>query len=316
MATGMRNLLRSWDRWAFFGSLGIVASVVLYHALLASPDTLAGETRELAAGLDRSMVRPSPPMPPAVPVRPPFASPGDAQGGGDWVYYTPTRIVVSAVPRSGSTDGNRQPEKAVFEAPVLVTLDAGVGRVTLAWVDADGNTVKPAGYLVERRRADGDGFVRLTPQPVKEKSFVDTSVAPRTTYAYAETAVTEDPRVEGRAGARGAAREVRTADVFQVELVGGQEHADGTYAAVKVRRFHQDRWWEKLYFVKPGQAIGRPERLPAGDRIVEVDFTTGATVTSVEPVVETRRVSEMVVTGRAWIAKLADAEGERVLRSK
>jgi hypothetical protein len=310
----MRNLPKSWDRWALLGSLGIVASVVLYHALLASPDALAGETRELAAGLDRSMVRPPSPLPPAVPVRPAFASPGDAQGGGDWVYYAPTWIVVSAVPRVKKPEEEK--EKVVFRAPVLVAADAAVGRVTLAWRDADGNTVKPAGYRVERRRADGDEFARLTPQPVKEKTFVDTAVDPRTTYAYAVTAVTEDPRVDGKAGPRSEVREVRTPDVFQIELVGAQLHADGTFAAVKVRRFHQDRWWEKLYFVKAGEAIGRPERLPAGDRAIEVDFTTGATVKSIEPVEETRRVSEMTVSARAWIARLADAEGERVLRSK
>ena len=72
-------------------------------------------------------------------------------------------------------------------APKNLRAVAEEGAVSLVW---DANTEPDlAGYLVLRGDAAGGTLQPITPQPVKEASYRDTTVTPGARYAYAVVAV-------------------------------------------------------------------------------------------------------------------------------
>ena len=71
--------------------------------------------------------------------------------------------------------------------PKGLTAVGGAGAVNLIW---DANTESDlAGYLVLRAEAPGDTLQPLTPQPIRETRYTDTTVKAGITYVYAVIAV-------------------------------------------------------------------------------------------------------------------------------
>jgi len=280
------SVRRRWDLWLFGMSVAILLPTLLSYALLASPDPLAGAARELAVGVETSLVRPASPLPPEVPasrgIEAAFASPGDVRAGEAWVYHRPPEITVTIL----QAPPPPPPPTVRFTPPVLVSAEAEPGRVVLTWRDAEGNSVKTTGYHVYRRRGEAGGFERVTREPARGTMFEDGTAVPASHYEYAVAAMTDDARVTGGEGKPGEPRGVDVPDAFRLELMSGMPVPDsgGAVVMMRVRRYQDGRWWEKDYAVKAGDAVGRPERMRHEGRTVEVDFTTGRTVRSVEPV--------------------------------
>jgi hypothetical protein len=283
MSALMTSVRRRWDLWLFGMSVAILLPTLLSYALLASPDPLAGTARELAAGVEASLVRPVSPPPPEVPasrgIEAAFASPGDVRAGEPWAYHRAPAISVTVVEIAA-------PPPVRFEPPLVVSAEAVPGRVALAWREAERNNVKATGYHVYRRTGESSAYDRVTREPVRGASFEDGTAVLARHYEYAVAAVTDDARVAGGEGKPGEPRSVDVPDAIRLALTGGLLLPDRgeAIAMVRVSRFHDGRWWEKDYAVKAGDAIGRPERMRHEGRTVEVDFTTGRTVRSVEPV--------------------------------
>ena len=287
MAAWTRGVCRHWEKGLLALSGVTLLSTLLFHALAVPTDPVAGALGGRAAELDRSLARPLALVEPAAPVfhlvEDAFADPVEAEPGGDWVFHRQPEVRVAVRVVRDPTGGDGRPP--VFRAPALVKVDAAAGRVALEWQDDPRNNVRPTGYHVYRRPAGGGDFRRITAEPVKEKAFADRAVEPRAAYEYAVAAVTDDRRVGAPEGGRSEPLSVRALDVFRLELVGHAEGGDGVpVAVVRVRRFFQERWWEKDYLVKAGDAIGRPERVRHEGRAVEVDFTSGSVVRRIEPV--------------------------------
>jgi len=308
------SVRRRWDLWLFGLSVAILLPTLLSYALLASPDPLAGAARELTAEVETSLVRPASPLPPEVPasrgIEAAFASPGDVRAGEEWTYHRVPAIAVTVVEIAAPPP----PPPVRFLPPVVVSAEAVPGRVTLAWRDAEGNNVKATGYHVYRRAGESGALERVTREPVRGTTYADGSATPKGYYEYAVTAVTDDARVAGGEGAQGEPRGARVPDAIQLELTGGLlvQERNEAIATVRVRRFQDGRWWEKDYAVKAGDAVGRPERMRHEGRTVEVDFTTGRTVRSVEPV-EARGAGG---ARTAWKATLDRAGAVEVLATR
>jgi hypothetical protein len=286
MSALMTSVRRRWDLWLFGMSVAILLPTLLSYALLASPDPLAGTARELAAGVEASLVRPVSPPPPEVPasrgIEAAFASPGDVRAGEEWTYHRVPAITVKVV----EIVAPPPPPSVRFQPPLVVSAEAVPGRVALAWREAERNNVRATGYHVYRRTGEPGAYERVTREPVRGTLFEDGTAAPARRYEYAVAAVTDDARVAGGEGKSSEPRGVDVPDAIRLELTGGLLLPDRgeAVATVRVRRFHEGRWWEKDYAVKAGDAVGRPERMRHEGRTVEVDFTTGRTVRSVEPV--------------------------------
>lgn len=77
----------------------------------------------------------------------------------------------------------------LFPPPVPANLIAvsGAARVDLTW-DASA-AADLAGYYLYRSRQPGNGYERLTPQPLQAQSYADTRVEPGVSYYYVVTAV-------------------------------------------------------------------------------------------------------------------------------
>ena len=93
-----------------------------------------------------------------------------------------------------SVQGPASPEACVTPvdtfppaAPRSLAAIAGGGVINLIW---DANTEPDlAGYIVLRGEAPGDRLLPLTPAPIRETTFRDTSVQVGTRYVYAIVAV-------------------------------------------------------------------------------------------------------------------------------
>ena len=90
------------------------------------------------------------------------------------------------------------------KAPAGLNTVAGTGLISLIW-NANGEA-DLSGYLVLRGEAPGDTLQPLTPSPIKETTFRDTTVTPGVRYVYAVVAVDtagnrspQSPRVEDTA---------------------------------------------------------------------------------------------------------------------
>ena len=79
------------------------------------------------------------------------------------------------------------------EAPKGLSAVSGTGVISLIW---DANTESDlAGYIVLRGEAPGDTLQPITPAPIRETNFRDTTVKPGVRYIYAVVAVdTATPR--------------------------------------------------------------------------------------------------------------------------
>jgi hypothetical protein len=243
-----------------------------------------------------------------------FASPGDVQERSPWAFYPEPeiRVRVEIVPGGGIED----PEPLTLVPPVELLLTAEPGRVILTWKDAPRGekNAKPTGYHVYRRRGEGGDFTRLTTEPVEERTFTDGTVEPGVAYAYAVSAVTDDARVADGESGRSEAREVRACALLRLELKAGMV-LEGTPAAqVRIRRFHEGRWWEKDYVVLEGASLGRVERFWRDGRVVEVDFRTGGTVKGISPYEAKRSIAGEEVDMTLWKLTYADVKGLHELK--
>jgi hypothetical protein len=72
-------------------------------------------------------------------------------------------------------------------SPKSLAAVASEGAISLIWEGSSAPDL--AGYVVTRGIAPGAPAERLTPQPIRETTFRDTSVTPGTRYVYAVTAV-------------------------------------------------------------------------------------------------------------------------------
>lgn len=114
--------------------------------------------------------------------------PFNPKGCWDWWGYTSPDfafregIQISAV--RGMLDqlaqGYRQPQSAPAPKPVeLLATDATDHSVSLAWSGGDGSR-----YHISRAANSSDNFQRITTMAQSGNSYVDTGLAPKTTYQY------------------------------------------------------------------------------------------------------------------------------------
>jgi hypothetical protein len=174
---------------------------------------------------------------------------------------------------------------------------AETGLVRLAWDAPQETTIRVSGYHIYRRRTGDREFVRVTPEPVRERIYTDETVPPRQDLEYAVSALTDEPEAvkalklgPSSEGPRSETRPVRTLGPFALALrivsrfpperEGGEPLM---LARVTVRKFVDGAWLEKDYSVRKGDRIGRPETVSRGGRPVAVDFATGFEVMSIEP---------------------------------
>jgi fibronectin type 3 domain-containing protein len=127
-------------------------------------------------------------------------------------FDEPQCFQVRSVAKAGRAfiEGDVSPERCVTPidtfapaAPQGLALVPIAGQISLIW---DANTEKDlAGYLVLRGEAPNGPLEPVTPAPIRETSFRDTTVNPGTRYIYAIVAVdsasppnrsAESPRVE------------------------------------------------------------------------------------------------------------------------
>jgi hypothetical protein len=76
-----------------------------------------------------------------------------------------------------------------FAPPVPTSLDAvaDTGFVTLTWDPVKAQDLR--GYLVLRREGSNDRLQQLTPEPITQTAYKDTTVRPGATYEYAVVAI-------------------------------------------------------------------------------------------------------------------------------
>jgi hypothetical protein len=233
---------------------------------------------------------PRPPEPPSVAARPGEdvvrIDPRTTAGGMPEARPGEEKVRVEVPPDETSPSGPNivlveppKERKVVFRKPVLMSLTADPGSVLLAWDDDPGTNIEVSGYVVYRRPAGEETFERLTPDPLRKKSYADGTVEPKKAYEYAVASVTRDAEAILRLGLppggelKGDPKAVKTLGVFSVELRLVAEPKDvsagTTVAQVVIRRQMKDSWRTKTVSVKKGDAIG------------DGDFATGFTVTDI-----------------------------------
>jgi hypothetical protein len=193
-----------------------------------------------------------------------------------------------------------------------MSLTADPGSVLLAWDDDPETNIDVAGYVVYRRVAGEEAYERLTPDPVRKKSYADGTVEPKKSYEYAVAAVTRDAEAILRLGLlpggelKGDPKGVKTLGVFTVELrlVAEPKGTAGApavpLAQILVRKQVKDSWRTKTVSVKKGDPIG------------DGDFATGFEVVDIVKVKVPRTdagagsaVAEIVT----WELQYKDDEG-------
>jgi fibronectin type 3 domain-containing protein len=146
------------------------------------------------------------PLNPSPLAAPPFEVAG-AELGAERCFAVRSVQVVATVPLEGaSSPGTCVTPRDIFPPATpqglsLLVLD---GAVELVW-DA-GTEQDLSGYTVLRAEAPGDTLRPITPAPIRETSFRDTTVKSGVRYIYAIVAVDrtgnaspQSPRVEGTA---------------------------------------------------------------------------------------------------------------------
>jgi hypothetical protein len=267
---------------------------------------------------------PRPPEPPSVIARPgedvvridprttagggmPEARPGDEKVRVE----VPADETVPAGPSIVLVEPPKE-RKVAFRKPVLMSLTADPGSVLLAWDDDPETNIDVAGYVVYRRVAGEEAYERLTPDPVRKKSYADGTVEPKKSYEYAVAAVTRDAEAILRLGLlpggelKGDPKGVKTLGVFTVELrlVAEPKGTAGApavpLAQILVRKQVKDSWRTKTVSVKKGDPIG------------DGDFATGFEVVDIVKVKVPRTdagagsaVAEIVT----WELQYKDDEG-------
>jgi len=280
------------------GVLGLIAFVLLFVTGGGEEKPSRPKTGHADPKGGPGVVAPPTPRPPASPVAP--APPAVvARPGEDLVRIDPRAVTGGAaetrpgeekirveVPPDGTTPGGPsivlveppQERKIVFHKPVLMSVTADPGSVLLAWDDAPETNVEVAGYVVYRRLAGEETFERLTPTPLRKKSYADGAVEPKKAYEYAVAAVTRDAETILRLGLppegeiKSDPKGVKTLGVFSVELRLVAEPKDasaGTIAQVVIRKQVKDSWRTKTVSVKKGDTLG------------DGDFATGFSVTDI-----------------------------------
>jgi hypothetical protein len=118
-----------------------------------------------------------------------FVQPGAAAGKEQCFVVRAVAPVGTAFIEGDATDPICVTPKDTFPpaAPKGLTAVGGAGAIDLIW---DANTEPDlAGYVVLRGEAPGDTLQPLTPQPIRETRFSDTSAKVGVTYAYVVIAV-------------------------------------------------------------------------------------------------------------------------------
>jgi hypothetical protein len=277
------------------GVLGLIAFVLLFVTGGGEEKPSRPKTGHADPKGAPGVVAPPAPRPPAPPAPPAVV----ARPGEDLVRIDPRAVAGGAaetrpgeekvrveVPPDGTTPGGPsvilveppQERKIAFRKPVLMSVTADPGSVLLAWDDAPETNVEVAGYVVYRRLAGEETFERLTPTPLRKKSYADGAVEPKKAYEYVVAAVTRDAEAILRLGLppegelKGDPKGVKTLGVFSIELRLVAEPKDasaGTVAQVVIRKQVKDSWRTKTVSLKKGDAIG------------DGDFATGFAVTDI-----------------------------------
>ncbi len=167
-------------------------------------DTLGGPATPAGYLVYRSDAGAPPRLLTATPVKDPAFDDFDFDYGAAYRYVV-RAAVGSAAPFLESADSPALDvaPKDVFPpaAPTGLVAVAGGGFVALSW--EPGPEKDLAGYRVRRRAAGETGFLLLTPEPVPENAFSDTTGAKGVKYVYAVSAVdregNEGPRTEAAA---------------------------------------------------------------------------------------------------------------------
>ncbi len=280
--------------------------------------------------------RPSPPPPPAPPSV--VARPGEdiVKIGGrpappdETAPPSAPDPVKVEVPPDETTMGNTstivlveppRERKVAFRKPVLMSVVPDFGAVQLAWDDDPGTNVEVAGYRVYRRLAGEETYERVTPEPIRKKTYTDETVEPKKSYEYAVASVTRDAEAILRLGLttdgemKSDPKPVKTPGVFSLDLrlvaepvATGGEKAIPVAQVVIRKQLKGGGWRTKTVSVRTGDAVG------------DGDYATGCTVTGLVRVKVPRTdapAGSPVAEVETWELQYTDDEGgERKLQLK
>ncbi len=176
-----------------------------------------------------------------------------------------------------------EPEKPIFESkvfPAALAASVDVGVVNLSWTDNADTNLKVSGYDLERKGKDGK-WTKIVSLPADKKAHVDTSVDPKSPYAYRVTILFSDERaVNVRTSPPSPEAAVQTLGVVGVKLLGTSNvtGADGQAAMLgraQVRKLVQGEWLEHTFTVRKGDKIGGKVNKRVGGRMQAVDMGSG-----------------------------------------
>jgi hypothetical protein len=266
-----QTLAKHWEKLALAAS-GLVLLAFLAYSFTAKKPPVISETDKATKELQRLLSDKEVPLAPKPAtfdgMQKSFASATDAAPGEENVYYRPTLVSVAMVKSATSTQITQvNPAKEpVFKKPILSPPAPEPGLVKLAWTDDPATkNVEIAGYLVYRKAA-GKDFVKLTTEPVKEKTYTDTAAEPKKEYQYAIAAVSakaiEKLSIKANDELRSEPVSVTTVGVIDIEMRGVAEvplepdQPPVPTAQLMVKKFIDGKWKSKLFLVRKGDKIG------------------------------------------------------------
>lgn len=198
-----------------------------------------------------------------------------------------------------------------FSAPDKMSVDPDRGFNQIRWSIDPGSNVRISAFAIER--AEGSmPFREIGRVPGEVFAFEDRLIRPGVAYAYRVAAETDEaflPSGQRRSPASEPVSVVAIAD-FRLTLLRGR--SDDGVAEVQVDKWHEGRWWTRVYEVRQGEAIGAP------DPGTGVDYSTGRQVDElrfeeavrVEPLLQVvfDGAGRVRVEGGAPVTELMDVE--------
>jgi hypothetical protein len=181
------------------------------------------------------------------------------------------------------------------------------GKVALAWESDDRTTASSVGYKVYRKDPQANWRL-LTDAPLIGTSYTDDKVERRKKYSYKISAETKEPTVPEKERVKESDPvEVTTLGVIQIVFRGGTFQM----AQILVRKL--DTGHERVFFVKPGEMIGRIETVDI--RGTRVDFSTGYKLNDIKKekrrYVRTETVKEWAADGN-YADKVVEKEDFKI----
>ncbi|HMS16178.1 MAG TPA: hypothetical protein PKA37_05005 [Planctomycetota bacterium] len=189
-----------------------------------------------------------------------------------------------------------------FGAPAGLVVDAERGFNRVRFVPDVLNSVALSGHLLERS-VGGGAFERIALLPSGQVEHEDRGVRPGVAYAYRVASLTEESFVpEGeRMSAFSSVATVVGATDFRLSLLAGNKEQGN--AELQVEKWHNDRWWTKVFTVREGEDVG------ALDTGTGVNYGTRQKISKLEFVEDQRRetLKEVVFDASGRVALEGEA---------